>query len=113
MSGINDNHFKDNLDIISNNKISKTKSYNLKTVTFDQIIPKNSNIDYISIDIEGGEMNLLNSISFDEYNIKVVSVENNIPEQQNFKKFFESKDFIYFDRVGQDEIFYNSKFFKF
>ena len=42
MSGINDNHFKDNLDIISNNKISKTKSYNLKTVTFDQIIPKNS-----------------------------------------------------------------------
>ena len=113
MSGINDNHFKENLDIISNNKSSKTKSYNLKTVTFDQVVTKNSNIDYVSIDIEGGEMNLLNSINFDNYNIKVISVENNIPEKQNFKNFFEDKNFIYFDRVGQDEIFYNSNFFKF
>ena len=113
MSGINDDSFKENLDIISNNKISKTKSYNLKTLTFDQIVPKNSDIDYISIDIEGGEMNLLNSINFDNYNIKVISVENNSPEKQNFKNFFEDKNFIYFDRVGQDEIFYNSNFFKF
>ena len=113
MSGINDDSFKENLDIISNNKISKTKSYNLKTITFDQIVPKNYDIDYISIDIEGSEMNLLNSINFDNYNIKVISVENNFPEKQNFNNFFEDKNFLYFDRVGQDEIFYNSNFFKF
>ena len=113
MSGINDESFKENLDIISNNKISKTKSYNLKTLTFDQIVPKNFDIDYISIDIEGSEMNLLNSIDFDSYNIKVISVENNFPETQNFKNLFDDKNFIYFDRVGQDEIFYNSNFFKF
>ena len=113
MSGINDDSFKENFDIISNNKISKTKSYNLKTITFDQIVPKNSDIDYISIDIEGSEMNLLNSINFDNYNIKVISVENNFPEKQNFNNFFEDKNFLYFDRVGQDEIFYNSNFFKF
>ena len=87
MSGINDESFKENLDIISNNKISKTKSYNLKTLTFDQIVPKNFDIDYISIDIEGSEMNLLNSINFDNYNIKVISVENNFPEKQNFNNF--------------------------
>ena len=34
-------------------------------------------------------------------------------ESGNFKIFFDKKDFIYFDRVGQDEIFYNSKYFKF
>ena len=113
MSGINDDSFKENFDIISNNKISKTKSYNLKTITFDQIVPKNYDIDYISIDIEGSEMNLLNSINFDNYNIKVISVENNFPEKQNFNNFFEDKNFLYFDRVGQDEIFYNSNFFKF
>ena len=113
MSGINDNDYRETLDIITNNKISKTKSYNLKTVTFDEIVPKNFDIDYISIDIEGGEMNLLNSINFNNYNIKVISVENNIPDKQNFKTFFEDKDFIYFDRVGQDEIFYNCKYFRF
>ena len=63
MSGINDSSFKRNINIISNNQPSKTKSIRLKTITFDEIIPKNIDIDYLSIDIEGGEMNLLKSIN--------------------------------------------------
>ena len=113
MSGINNNFFERNINIISKNSVSKTKSFKIKTITFDQVISKNSEIDYLSIDIEGGEMALLNSINFNDYEIKVISVENNIPEIQNFKNFFDDKNFIYFDRVGQDEIFYNNKFFKF
>ena len=113
MSGVNDTFFKRNLDIISNNESSKTKILNLKTITFDEIIPKNTNIDYLSIDIEGGELSLLKSINFDIFTIKVISVENNTPRDQNFKSFFEDKNFNYFDRFGQDEIFYNNKFFKF
>ena len=113
MSGINDNSFKRNINIISKNQLSKTKSINLKTITFEEIIPKNIDIDYLSIDIEGGEMNLLKSIDFKINNIKVISVENNIPKEQNFKNFFEAKNFTYFDRIGQDEIFYNNEYFKF
>ncbi|MDC3186469.1 FkbM family methyltransferase [Candidatus Pelagibacter sp.] len=113
MSGINCNSYKRNLDIISNNQRSKTQSINLKTIIFEQAVPKNVNVDYLSIDIEGGEIDLLNSINFDNNNIKVVSVENNVPEELNFKDFFDNKNFVYFDRVGQDEIFYNSKFFNF
>ena len=113
MSGINDSSFKRNIDIISNNQPSKTKSINLKTITFNEIVPKNKDIDYISIDIEGGEMNLLKSIDFKTYNIKVISVENNIPKEQNFKNFFEEINFTYLDRIGQDEIFYNREYFKF
>ena len=112
MSGINNNFFENNMNIISNNRSSKTKSFNIKTITFDQIVSKNTDIDYLSIDIEGLEMAVLNSIKFDDYHIKVVSIENNIPESQNFKNFFDDKNFIYFDRVGKDEIFYNSKIFK-
>ena len=40
----------------------------------------------------------------------IISVENNIPKDQNFKFFFNDKDFEYFDRIGQDEIFFNRKF---
>ena len=31
--------------------------------------------------------------------------------EQNFKNFFETENFTYFDRIGQDEIFYNKKSF--
>ena len=113
MSGINNSLFKRNIDIISNNQSSKTKSLNLKTITFSDIVPKDTDIDYLSIDIEGGEMNLLKSIDFKNNNIKVISVENNVPKEQNFKKLFEEINFIYLDRIGQDEIFYNDKYFKF
>ena len=113
MSGINNSSFKRNINIISNNQPSKTKSISLKTITFDEIAPKNRDIDYLSIDIEGGEMNLLKSIDFKINNIKVVSVENNLPKEQNFKNFFEKINFKYLDRIGQDEIFYNNEYFKF
>ena len=113
MSGINDSSFKRNIDIISNNQLSKTTSTNLKTITFDEIAPKNKDVDYLSIDIEGGEMNLLKSIDFKINNIKVISVENNIPKEQNFKNFFKEINFTYLDRIGQDEIFYNREYFKF
>ena len=113
MSGINDSSFERNLKIISNNQESKTNSINLKTITFDEIVPKNKDIDYLSIDIEGGEMNLLKSIDFKTNSIKVISVENNIPKEQNLKNFFEEINFTYLDRIGQDEIFYNRQYFKF
>ena len=113
MSGINDSSFERNFKIISNNQASKTDSTKLKTITFDDIVPKNKDIDYLSIDIEGGEMNLLKSIDFKTNSIKVISVENNIPKEQNFKNFFEEINFTYLDRIGQDEIFYNRQYFKF
>tara|TARA_B100001063_G_scaffold16946_1_gene12999 strand:+ start:126 stop:983 length:858 start_codon:yes stop_codon:yes gene_type:complete len=113
MSGINEKYYKKNLDFVSNDQRSKTQNYSLKTITFEQVVSQDIDIDYLSIDIEGGEMDLLNSINFNNNNIKVISLENNSPADLNFKIFFQDKKFNYFDRIGQDEIFYNSKFFRF
>ena len=111
MSGIiNENFISE--DTIKKDPRSKTKKIIIKTTTFDKNIPDDKEIDYLSIDIEGGEMELLASIDFKKYNIKVISVENNFPEKLNFKNFFDNKNFNYFDRVGQDEIFYNKNYFK-
>ena len=74
--------------------------------------PQDVEIDYLSIDIEGSEFDLLESIDFDKYKIKVISVENNLPDDQDFQVFFNKKNFNYFDRVGQDEIFYNKNYIK-
>ena len=113
MSGINEKYYKKNFDFISNNEKSKIQNYNLKTITFEQVVSQGIDIDYLSIDIEGGEMDLLKSINFNNNNIKIISIENNTPADLNFENFFKNKKFIYFDRIGQDEIFYNSNFFKF
>ena len=111
MSGILNEKFISE-ETIKKDPRSKTKKIIITTTTFDKNIPFDKEIDYLSIDIEGGEMELLDSIDFKKYNIKVISVENNSPEKLNFKEFFDKKNFNYFDRVGQDEIFYNKNYFK-
>ncbi len=111
MSGIDDENYSAKL-IIENNKKTKFNKNKIKTSTFDKNI-LTKEIDYLSIDIEGTELDVLKSINFQEYIIKVISVENNNPEKIDFNSFLKKNNFSFFDRVGQDEIFYNNKFFKF
>ena len=110
MSGIDDDNYSAKL-IIENNKKNKFNKNKMKTSTFEKSI-LTKEIDYLSIDIEGAELDVLKSINFQEYIIKVISVENNNPEKINFNSFLKENNFSFFDRVGQDEIFYNNKFFK-
>ena len=111
MSGINDINYSTK-DIVEKDIKSKINKYKLKTTTFNKIIPFDKIIDYLSIDIEGGELEVLKTIDFTKYVIKVISVENNNPEKINFNSFFKEKNFSFFDRIGVDEIFFNNKFFK-
>ena len=111
MSGINDINYSSK-DIVEKDIKSKIKKYKLKTTTFDKIVPLDEVIDYLSIDIEGGEMEVLKSIDFKKYTIKVISVENNNPDNIDFNYFFKEKNFSFFDRIGVDEIFFNNNFFK-
>ena len=110
MSGIDDDNYSAKL-IIENNKKNKFNKNKMKTSTFEKSI-LTKEIDYLSIDIEGAELDVLKSINFQEFIIKVISVENNNPEKINFNSFLKENNFSFFDRVGQDEIFYNNKFFK-
>ena len=113
MSGINNANFKNSYDRIKKNSNSKINIINTKCVTFENIIPSNRIIDLISIDIEGGEPEVINTIDFNKYEIKVILVENNVPNKQNYIQFFKDRNFSYFERVGMDEIYYNNKFFNF
>ena len=111
MSGINNENYTAN-ELIKKNEQSKTKISKITTSTFEEEIKGNFEIDYLSIDIEGEELDLLKSVDFNKYNIKVISVENNLPDKFNYYSFFKSKNFSFFDRIGQDEIFYNNNYFK-
>lgn len=61
-------------------------------------------IDYVSLDIEGGELEVLKSIDFDRFIIDVIDVENNYNDPQ-IKSFLTSKGYKFVTKLGCDEIY--------
>lgn len=88
--------------------ITQVPSVNINTI-LEQYNLKN--IDYISIDTEGSEFEILKSIDFDKINIYTLSVENNYKDS-SIRKFMESKGFKYIDSLSSDEIYYNPGYFE-
>tara|TARA_X000000368_G_C23029296_1_gene711704 strand:- start:545 stop:1798 length:1254 start_codon:yes stop_codon:yes gene_type:complete len=82
---------------IGNSKVEK--KVKLRTKTLTQICdecnaPKY--IDYLSLDTEGTELEILKGFDFKKYTIGYISVEHNYrPLRQHIRTFLESKGFIY------------------
>jgi FkbM family methyltransferase len=111
MSGVNNSLYQRTLEMINKDPRSLLDKKIIETSTFSEILEKNYFIDYLSIDVEGGEQDIIESINFDLYKIKVLSIENNHPNQINYEKYLSSKGFCYIDNVGVDEIYFNKKYF--
>jgi len=78
-----------------NNKIYKVKTISINDLFIKYDIPKN--IDYLSIDTEGSEFEILCKLDFDKYNISVITVEHNFTG--NRKKIFDLLSKNNFKRV--------------
>lgn len=75
--GQSDNHSK---------KRDTTKEYFVQTISLTDLLKKHkapSTIDYLSIDTEGSEFDILSNFDFTKYKIKILSVEHNYTEQRN------------------------------
>lgn len=90
----------------------------VKTLPINHILEIHSlfRIDFLSLDIEGGELDVLKAIDFDRFFIDVVSVENNwedpwFQEAKNstIRKYMESANYQYITRLGVDEIYRKKK----
>lgn len=82
------------------------KFINVQCYRLDDILDKYniSHIDYLSIDTEGGEFDILTSIDFEKVNIEIIDIENNYNEN-NIKEFLESKGYKFINRLVCDEIY--------
>ena len=77
----------------------KTEIIKVKTVTFDEIManyPTVNHIDFMSLDVEGYEIPILETINFNKYTFGFITVENNdtekimeIMQKNRYKVFME------------------------
>lgn len=101
------NEFTENAIVrINDSLISDSKGFDYITVEckrFNQLV-KNTNIDYLTIDTEGNEFKILNSIDFNKYNINVLTVENNNYDN-TIINFMITKNYKFLGRLGCDEVY--------
>ncbi|WPU98346.1 FkbM family methyltransferase [Mucilaginibacter sp. cycad4] len=67
-------------------------------------------IDFVSIDTEGGELNILHAIDFDAFKIKAVVVENNYSTPDIFH-FMSSKGYFRVAYLSTDEIYLHPRYY--
>lgn len=81
----------------------------VKCFTLDNILQKHNigDIDYLSIDVEGAELNVLKSINWDRQKIKIITAENNYGET-DVRDFLAEKGYSYGGKAGIDDVFINN-----
>ncbi|MCT4351746.1 FkbM family methyltransferase [Streptomyces sp. Je 1-79] len=63
-------------------------------------------VDYWSLDIEGAELNVLKSFPFDEYDVRVLTVEHNwLPVRADVRRFLEGRGYRWAGELGCDDCF--------
>ncbi len=83
-------------------RIEKIKSRTLNSILEENQI---THIDYLSIDTEGSEFNIIKSIDFEKFSINIISAENNDPNDNSVRDFLQSKGFKFITKCCSDEIY--------
>ena len=113
LSGIESKYDERHKQRIVNELRSTSGSYTLIEVPsfrLNTLLEKHKmyHIDFLSLDIEGGELELVKTIDFDRYYIRTMSVENNYNKPE-LRQFLESKGFCYITTIDNlDEVYLNT-----
>lgn len=83
-----------------------TEVLSVPCYTFNQLLRDHNihHVDYLSIDTEGGELDILKSIDFTRIAIDVIDVENAYKSPE-FQQFLESQGYKKVTTLAQDEIY--------
>lgn len=74
------------------------KTYAVETVSLDDLLAKHAaprRIDYMSIDTEGSELEILMAFSFQNYDISIITVEHNFTDsRRKIEQLLRKKGFV-------------------
>ncbi|HKY99978.1 MAG TPA: FkbM family methyltransferase [Rhabdochlamydiaceae bacterium] len=84
------------------------------TVTLNELADQEGirRVDFLSIDTEGGEFDILKSIDFTKLDVDVIAVENNYHDP-NFRQYLQSHGFVFITKLECDEIYKKTRLEKF
>jgi len=113
LSGISekydDRHIR-RIDTALLKKGGKINLIDVKMITLDSIVElKYKQIDFISIDTEGNEFDIISTLNFNNLNIKSIVVENNYGDTR-IKNYLQSADFLPLIKLDVDEVYLNKKY---
>jgi FkbM family methyltransferase len=85
--------------------------YPVETISLNDLLSQNhapSRIDYLSIDTEGSELDILTAFDFDKYDVKVITVEHNFtPAREKIQSLLLSKGYVRkFEALSQYDDWY-------
>lgn len=85
--------------IVNNYRNANSKKTLMTTISLNDCLSSvnaPSYIDYMSLDTEGSEYEILSSLNFDNYKIKYIAVEHNFqsPKRENIHTLLEQKGYV-------------------
>lgn len=109
LSGISDDYNKTHVERVKgevNHYGGKINTIKVQVRKLQSILDEHNltEIDFCSIDTEGSEFNIIQSIDFDKTNIKVFIIENNYKET-TIQEFLETKGYSLYKKLEWDDIF--------
>lgn len=111
LSGLADKYPQDHIARINQEIEQYDQNYDYIDVmcsTFDEEV-KQTNIDLLSIDTEGAELDILKTINFNHYNINIMIVEYNYYNPE-LLELLENNNFQIIEQRGVDLIIKNKKY---
>lgn len=114
LSGITEKYDVKHIERINNNiliKGGKKSEIEVNMITLHDIEElSNKKIDFISIDTEGNEFDIVSSINFKFLDIKLLVIENNYKDNR-IQKYLYSQGFELIYKLDCDEVFLNKLYF--
>jgi FkbM family methyltransferase len=114
LSGIVDKYEAEHMQRIRNEMQEHGGSSEVITIaarTFSDLVAEHglSEVNYVSIDTEGGELEILTSMDFRKVFVHVVSAEYRIPQRETMLAVMRDRNFEMIKAMGSDLLFLNRK----
>ncbi len=95
--------------IMQNDKQNKVK---IKSCTLNTILKKNNfnNFDYLNIDVEGSELNVIKGIDLKKFQPTLITIENNDLQPKEYfdndvYKILINNDYVFINKIGVTNFF--------
>jgi FkbM family methyltransferase len=113
LSGISENYDERHIQRIDRDiesKGGKRNEIEVEMITLNSIESlKNQKIDFISIDTEGNEFDIVSSMDFNTLDVEAIVIENNYKDER-IREFLSGFNFVQLYKLDFDDVYINKKY---